>query len=61
MGHGRVAGNSRWVHALEWSGKKAFAAARNVSFKVHGAGQKVPMDQPKASLEMMKRWMHGQL
>ncbi|CAI9778434.1 unnamed protein product [Fraxinus pennsylvanica] len=27
--------------------------------KVHNAGHMVPMDQPKASLEMIKRWMQG--
>ncbi|CAI9761531.1 unnamed protein product [Fraxinus pennsylvanica] len=27
--------------------------------KVHNAGHMVPMDQPKASLEMLKRWMQG--
>ncbi|KAG9136612.1 hypothetical protein Leryth_020278 [Lithospermum erythrorhizon] len=29
--------------------------------KVHDAGHMVPMDQPKASLEMLKRWMEGSL
>nr|GMD24079.1 serine carboxypeptidase-like [Ipomoea batatas] len=29
--------------------------------KVHNAGHLVPMDQPKASLEMIRRWMKGQL
>ncbi|XP_019190137.1 PREDICTED: serine carboxypeptidase-like [Ipomoea nil] len=29
--------------------------------KVHDAGHLVPMDQPKASLEMIRRWMLGQL
>nr|GMD24098.1 serine carboxypeptidase-like [Ipomoea batatas] len=29
--------------------------------KVHDAGHMVPMDQPEASLEMLRRWMHGQL
>ncbi|XP_043704714.1 serine carboxypeptidase-like [Telopea speciosissima] len=29
--------------------------------KVHDAGHMVPMDQPKAALEMLKRWTHGQL
>ncbi|KAI3461386.1 hypothetical protein Pfo_018049 [Paulownia fortunei] len=28
--------------------------------KVHNAGHMVPMDQPKASLEMLRRWMQGQ-
>ncbi|KAL2555583.1 Serine carboxypeptidase-like 49 [Forsythia ovata] len=28
---------------------------------VHNAGHMVPMDQPKASLEMLKRWMQGSL
>ncbi|KAA8544133.1 hypothetical protein F0562_022145 [Nyssa sinensis] len=73
-------GNSRWVHAMEWSGQKDFVAAPSVKFvvdgaeagqlkshgpltflKVHGAGHMVPMDQPKASLEMLKRWTQGKL
>ncbi|XP_051120075.1 serine carboxypeptidase-like [Andrographis paniculata] len=29
--------------------------------KVHDAGHMVPMDQPKAALEMLKRWMKGSL
>nr|GMD24099.1 serine carboxypeptidase-like [Ipomoea batatas] len=29
--------------------------------KVHDAGHLVPMDQPQVSLEMLRRWMHGQL
>ncbi|PSR89928.1 Serine carboxypeptidase-like [Actinidia chinensis var. chinensis] len=29
--------------------------------KVHDAGHMVPMDQPKASLEMLKRWTAGKL
>ncbi|XP_058082946.1 serine carboxypeptidase-like [Magnolia sinica] len=33
-----------------------------VSFlKVHNAGHMVPMDQPKAALEMLKRWTQGKL
>ncbi|PIN07302.1 Serine carboxypeptidases (lysosomal cathepsin A) [Handroanthus impetiginosus] len=28
--------------------------------KVHNAGHMVPMDQPKVSLEMLRRWMRGQ-
>ncbi|CAO2813002.1 unnamed protein product [Amaranthus hypochondriacus] len=73
-------GNSRWVHAMEWSGQKDFTTARTVSFsvdgkeagqlkshgplaflKVHDAGHMVPMDQPKAALEMLKRWTQGTL
>ncbi|KAL2555550.1 Serine carboxypeptidase-like 49 [Forsythia ovata] len=73
-------GNSRWVHAMEWSGQKEFVASSEVPFevngseagllkshwplsflKVHNAGHMVPMDQPKASLEMLKRWMQGSL
>ncbi|XP_051134283.1 serine carboxypeptidase-like [Andrographis paniculata] len=73
-------GNSRWVHAMEWSGQKQFVAARTLPFtvdgveaglqkgygvlsflKVHDAGHMVPMDQPKASLEMLRRWMQGKL
>ncbi|PIM99919.1 Carboxypeptidase C [Handroanthus impetiginosus] len=33
----------------------------HVNLKVHDAGHMVPMDQPKASLEMLKRWMEGSL
>ena len=29
--------------------------------QVHDAGHMVPMDQPEASLEMLKRWMEGKL
>ncbi|KAJ6395307.1 hypothetical protein OIU77_020548 [Salix suchowensis] len=29
--------------------------------KVHNAGHMVPMDQPKAALEMLKSWMQGKL
>ncbi|KAK6803107.1 hypothetical protein RDI58_000891 [Solanum bulbocastanum] len=29
--------------------------------KVHDAGHMVPMDQPKAALEMLQRWTHGNL
>ncbi|KAJ0238809.1 Serine carboxypeptidase-like 47 [Hirschfeldia incana] len=29
--------------------------------KVHDAGHLVPMDQPKASLQMLQTWMHGKL
>lgn len=29
--------------------------------QVHDAGHMVPMDQPKAALEMLKRWTHGKL
>ncbi|EMS57267.1 Serine carboxypeptidase-like protein [Triticum urartu] len=29
--------------------------------KVHDSGHMVPMDQPKAALEMLKRWMSGNL
>ncbi|XP_027345769.1 serine carboxypeptidase-like isoform X3 [Abrus precatorius] len=73
-------GNSRWVHDMEWSGKKAFGASPPVKFvvdgveagslnshgplsflKVHGAGHMVPMDQPKAALQMLKSWMEGKL
>ncbi|KAL0436383.1 UNVERIFIED_CONTAM: Serine carboxypeptidase 3 [Sesamum radiatum] len=71
-------GNSRWVHAMEWSGQKQFVAAPTTPFsvdgveaglqkghgpltflKVHNAGHMVPMDQPKASLEMLRRWIQG--
>ncbi|URD99586.1 serine carboxypeptidase-like [Musa troglodytarum] len=29
--------------------------------KVHDAGHMVPMDQPKAALEMLRKWTHGEL
>ncbi|CAN1193916.1 Serine carboxypeptidase-like (Fragment), partial [Linum perenne] len=29
--------------------------------KVHNAGHMVPMDQPKAALEMLKKWTQGKL
>ncbi|KAL7612573.1 serine carboxypeptidase-like isoform X1 [Lactuca sativa] len=73
-------GNSRWVHAMEWSGKKEFGASPELPFEVDGfevglfkthepltflkiydAGHMVPMDQPKAALSMLKRWMRGSL
>lgn len=73
-------GNSRWVHAMEWSGQKEFVAASTIPFsvnrveaglqkaygpltflKVHKSGHMVPMDQPKASLEMLRRWMQNRL
>ncbi|WVZ04340.1 hypothetical protein V8G54_025146 [Vigna mungo] len=73
-------GNSRWVHAMKWSGQKAFGKSPVVKFvvdgavaaslrshgplsflKVHEAEHLVPMDQPKVSLQMFKRWMGGKL
>ncbi|XP_057530574.1 serine carboxypeptidase-like [Amaranthus tricolor] len=73
-------GNSRWVHNMEWSGQKHFAASPEVRFevdgsgagilksygplsflKVHDAGHMVPMDQPKAALDMLRRWTQGTL
>ncbi|KAM5584252.1 hypothetical protein ABKV19_003888 [Rosa sericea] len=71
-------GNSNWVHAMEWSGQKAFGESSTVPFKVggaeagllkshgplaflkvHDAGHMVPMDQPKAALQMLTNWMQG--
>ncbi|MED6108211.1 Serine carboxypeptidase-like 48 [Stylosanthes scabra] len=73
-------GNSRWVHAMEWSGQKEFEASSTTSFlvdgvaagtlkshgplaflKVNEAGHMVPMDQPKAALQMLTNWMQGKL
>lgn len=34
---------------------------RCVVQQVHDAGHMVPMDQPKAALEMLKRWTSGNL
>lgn len=31
------------------------------SAQVHDAGHMVPMDQPKAALAMLRRWMNGSL
>lgn len=72
-------GNKRWVENMQWAGRKRFAAAKSVPFKVGGveagwrrsyggltflkvynAGHMVPMDQPKASLQMLSRWMEAQ-
>lgn len=30
-------GNSRWVHAMEWSGKKEFASSPEIPFEVDGS------------------------
>lgn len=38
-----------------------FANFISVILQVNGAGHMVPMDQPKAALEMLKRWMEGNL
>ncbi|KAK7261306.1 hypothetical protein RIF29_27615 [Crotalaria pallida] len=73
-------GNSRWVHAMEWSGQKEFRESPTVQFlvdgaeagelkshgpltflKVNEAGHMVPMDQPKAALQMLSSWMQGKL
>ncbi|PNY08099.1 serine carboxypeptidase 49-like protein [Trifolium pratense] len=73
-------GNSRWVHAMKWSGQKEFVASPDAPFivngseagllknygplsflKVHDAGHMVPMDQPKAALEMLTKWTRGTL
>ncbi|XLR51238.1 hypothetical protein S83_001910, partial [Arachis hypogaea] len=73
-------GNSRWVHAMEWSGQNEFGAASTIPFlvdgtaagtlkshgplaflKVNEAGHMVPMDQPKAALQMLTNWMQGKL
>ncbi|PKI51939.1 hypothetical protein CRG98_027591 [Punica granatum] len=73
-------GNSKWVHAMQWSGRKNFVAASTVPFvvdraeagllkshgplsfmKVRNAGHMVPMDQPKASLQMLQSWMKGRV
>lgn len=32
-----------------------------IFLKMHNAGHLVPMDQPNASLEMISRWMQGNL
>ncbi|KAI5083732.1 hypothetical protein GOP47_0003475 [Adiantum capillus-veneris] len=71
-------GNSRWVSAIDWSGKNNYGDAPTKQFlvdgeeagtfsnygpltflKVHNAGHMVPMDQPRASLEMIKRFTQG--
>jgi vitellogenic carboxypeptidase-like protein/serine carboxypeptidase-like clade 4 len=33
----------------------------SMHMQVHNAGHKVPMDQPKASLEMLRRFTQGKL
>ncbi|KAJ6765499.1 SERINE CARBOXYPEPTIDASE-LIKE 48-RELATED [Salix purpurea] len=47
-------GNSREAGQLKSHGPLSF-------LKVHNAGHMVPMDQPKAALEMLKSWMQGKL
>ena len=32
-----MVGNSRWVHAMEWSGQKKFGSSPTVPFVVDGA------------------------
>ncbi|XP_031102353.1 serine carboxypeptidase-like [Ipomoea triloba] len=73
-------GNSRWVHAMKWSGQKEFVASSEEPFEVDGseagslkshgplsflkvqdAGHMVPMDQPKAALNMLEKWTAGSL
>jgi len=51
-----VAGNSRWVHAMEWSGQKEFTRAPTVSFTVDGteAGQ-LKSHGPLAFLKVLPR------
>ncbi|XP_042008722.1 serine carboxypeptidase-like [Salvia splendens] len=46
------------VGGVEAGGMKSYGG---LSFlKVYNAGHMVPMDQPRASLEMLRRWMQGQ-
>ncbi|CAL1403810.1 unnamed protein product [Linum trigynum] len=51
------AGNSEWVNALNWSGQQRFEAAQTV----YDAGHMVPMDQPRAALQMIQSWVEGGL
>lgn len=32
-----VAGNSRWVHAMKWSGQRSFVGSPTVPFSVNGS------------------------
>ncbi|XP_051113627.1 serine carboxypeptidase-like 48 [Andrographis paniculata] len=68
-------GNSRWVEDLKWPGYSTAPSTDFIVdnkkcgltkgkgpltfLKVFGAGHLVPMDQPKASLEMLSRWIQG--
>jgi cathepsin A (carboxypeptidase C) len=70
-------GNKNWVMALDWARTKEFRSAKDVSWnnnaglmrtvgpftflQVYKAGHMVPMDQPKASLDMLNQFMKGQL
>ena len=47
------------VDGAEAGEKKGFGPL--TFLKVRDAGHMVPMDQPKASLEMLRRWMQGNL
>ncbi|KAL3621945.1 hypothetical protein CASFOL_034141 [Castilleja foliolosa] len=73
-------GNWKWVHEMEWSGRRDFNAAPLVPFivnrtqagmqkshgnlmylKVHNSGHMVSLDQPKAALKMLRRWINGHI
>ncbi|EEF40747.1 Serine carboxypeptidase, putative [Ricinus communis] len=64
-------GNSRWKafgaspevpFTIDNSEARVLRSYGPLAFlKVHDAGHMVPMDQPKAALEMLKRWTQGKL
>ncbi|XVE75476.1 hypothetical protein DITRI_Ditri12bG0096800 [Diplodiscus trichospermus] len=63
-------GNSRWVHAMEWSGQEEFVASSEVPFEVDGSEAGIlkthgPLGFLKVTwltaLEMLKRWTKGTL
>lgn len=47
------------VDGLEVGSQKKHGSL--IFLKVHNSGHLVPMDQPKASLEMLQRWLQGRL
>jgi len=68
-------GNKRWVLSLKWSGAAGFVAAKDVPWnnnaglvrrygsftflQIFKAGHMVPMDQPKAALDMLNEFTKG--
>ncbi|OAY68128.1 Serine carboxypeptidase 3 [Ananas comosus] len=47
--------------AAEGFQRKQGEGTASYNLKVHDAGHMVPMDQPKAALAMLRRWMNGSL
>uniref|UniRef100_A0A0A0KDQ8 Uncharacterized protein n=1 Tax=Cucumis sativus TaxID=3659 RepID=A0A0A0KDQ8_CUCSA len=54
---------SSWLllRSPSWLMVQKQACLKDMAPSVHDAGHMVPMDQPKAALEMLKRWTRGTL